>query len=338
MSRRGPCLLDPSIGLASFDGQPDWFARLPRAAAVLAAGSVARTRADRLAHNTLECRRRQATARFDWRRPVAPISSADVASARWLFPRLSAASHPSYGAQEVHMDLNELRCNHLKCRKILSLEGKGVSTSCSHVFCVACANTLFTPERLCPACETHLPHDDDMLYFSLNPSTEFRNTVLAGLSPSIIVDIVSRALNFWTYQQGQEKIFQEMLLKHSQEHATILEQDNLNITQRANQELDHAQRELDMTRQQQRDLQTTLRGSQRQQHSLQSKYDRMRASIGPRANPDLLATSSGTSPAAAQNEQEIRTPDAYPFKYSHAMTRQRQSYLHSYVSTSVIFE
>ena len=50
-----------------------------------------------------------------------------------------------------------LRCNNLECRT--SLSKLAIVTTCSHVFCVECANALFK-EPKCPACETTLTDTD----------------------------------------------------------------------------------------------------------------------------------------------------------------------------------
>ncbi|KAF8271012.1 hypothetical protein EI94DRAFT_1423518, partial [Lactarius quietus] len=47
----------------------------------------------------------------------------------------------------------DFRCNRLSYRN--SLTDKAVVVS-SHIFCVDCANDLFSASRLCPACETSL--------------------------------------------------------------------------------------------------------------------------------------------------------------------------------------
>lgn len=70
------------------------------------------------------------------------------------------------------MDGFVLRCNALKCRATLS--DQGVVTTCSHLYCVECARTLFDRERVCPACSTNLPEPDDVVLTNLNP-TEYRS-------------------------------------------------------------------------------------------------------------------------------------------------------------------
>lgn len=68
-------------------------------------------------------------------------------------------------------------------------------TACS---CLSCANEYFASSQICPACDTDLQGQDDIVQTTLQPTSDYRTTALAGLSPSIIVDIASRALNFFS--------------------------------------------------------------------------------------------------------------------------------------------
>ncbi|PWN48203.1 hypothetical protein IE53DRAFT_319860 [Violaceomyces palustris] len=90
------------------------------------------------------------------------------------------------------------------------------------LFQVSCANELFTEERKCPACDTTLNQPDDVVVSSLNPSPDYRTSVLAGLSPSIIMEIATKALQFWQYQV-RHAIFQSLILKNVQEKNSSLE-------------------------------------------------------------------------------------------------------------------
>lgn len=67
---------------------------------------------------------------------------------------------------------SELRCNRLTCRK--TLIDRAVVTTCSHIFCVDCANELFNASRLCPACETSLTEPDDVVVCSLHPTNDYK--------------------------------------------------------------------------------------------------------------------------------------------------------------------
>lgn len=100
-----------------------------------------------------------------------------------------------------------LRCNSLKCRT--QLDDRAVVTTCSHVFCLTCSDSLGLSNpngstRVCPACETHLSNPDDAVVAQLNPTEDYKTSVLSGLSPTIILECAARAISFYTYQTTQE--------------------------------------------------------------------------------------------------------------------------------------
>ena len=100
-----------------------------------------------------------------------------------------------------------LRCNSLKCRA--QLDKKAVVTTCSHIFCVPCAESLGlattnTTARTCPACQTQLSNDDDVVVTELNPTEDYKMSVLSGLSPAVIIECAGRGMAFYHYQTTQE--------------------------------------------------------------------------------------------------------------------------------------
>ncbi|KAJ5873820.1 uncharacterized protein N7529_002250 [Penicillium soppii] len=104
-----------------------------------------------------------------------------------------------------------LRCNSLKCRA--ELKEKAVVTTCSHIFCHGCAESLglscpTTCKRHCPACQTMLLNPDDAVSTILNPTEDYKTSVLSGLDPNTIMECAGRALGFWAYQSTQEIFYQ----------------------------------------------------------------------------------------------------------------------------------
>lgn len=78
-----------------------------------------------------------------------------------------------------------------------------------HIFCPTCAGTLglsssTAGERHCPACQTTLVNPDDVVITVLNPTEDYKTSVLSGLDPNTIMECAGRALLFWTYQTTQE--------------------------------------------------------------------------------------------------------------------------------------
>lgn len=57
---------------------------------------------------------------------------------------------------------------------------------------------------MCPACQTHLPRPDDAISAILNPSEDYKTSVLSGLCPEAIMECAGRGLSFWSYQMVQD--------------------------------------------------------------------------------------------------------------------------------------
>ncbi|OJK04358.1 hypothetical protein ASPACDRAFT_55849 [Aspergillus aculeatus ATCC 16872] len=91
-----------------------------------------------------------------------------------------------------------LRCNSLKCRA--QLKERAVVTTCSNLG----LSHPTSVDRRCPACQTILVNPDDAVATILNPSEDYKTSVLSGLDPNTIMECAGRALLFWTYQTTQE--------------------------------------------------------------------------------------------------------------------------------------
>ncbi|TGZ80811.1 hypothetical protein EX30DRAFT_307066 [Ascodesmis nigricans] len=139
------------------------------------------------------------------------------------------------------MDGFSLHCNNLRCRT--TLDNRGVVTTCCHIFCTSCAETLRlvnpppnTPRR-CPACDTELSGPDDAVLAILNPADDYKTSVLSGLSPSVIMEIAGRGLAFWGYQVTQEVVYQEHCANALREKYTTLSGQLDTIIHEANTEI-----------------------------------------------------------------------------------------------------
>lgn len=96
----------------------------------------------------------------------------------------------------------------------------------SHIFCTECAAhfNLAGPgssgrhqqHHVCPACQASLPNPDDAVVADLNPSEDYKTSVLSGLSPTVIIECASRALSFWAYQTTQEVFVKYYVLPTTQ--------------------------------------------------------------------------------------------------------------------------
>ncbi|CAD6939073.1 unnamed protein product [Tilletia controversa] len=204
-----------------------------------------------------------------------------------------------------------LYCNWLKCRKPLHIHGQAVVTTwerCRYIFCVSCANELFGANKACPACEANLDRPDDVVISSLNPSTDYRTSVLAGLAPSITMEIATRSISFWTYQKSQEATFQAMVLKNAQERNAVLEKrmqsmsmESANEMSLLHEKIAGLDKDLVTEKRKTKDLQDALRNATKDYDRLkrsalnQSLANQPRATIGGTQKPASFwqAQSSG---------------------------------------------
>lgn len=54
---------------------------------------------------------------------------------------------------------------------------------------------------------------DDAVFANLNPSEDYKTSILSGLSPNVIMECAGRALSFWAYQTAQQISYQQYLCK-----------------------------------------------------------------------------------------------------------------------------
>ncbi|GAA5837400.1 hypothetical protein JCM9279_005673 [Rhodotorula babjevae] len=160
-------------------------------------------------------------------------------------------------------------------------ELRAVVTTCSHIFCIECANALFSTPQVCPACETSLPDLDDVAQMTFNPHDSWKTSILSGMSPTTILDIASRALNFYTYQVQQEGAFQALITKNAQERIAVLESQCNTITRDAHAEIrllkdrvKAAEEGLALERRRAHELQETHRANAKAYFKLKAQYDK----------------------------------------------------------------
>ncbi|PYI11525.1 cyclin [Aspergillus sclerotiicarbonarius CBS 121057] len=161
-----------------------------------------------------------------------------------------------------------LRCNSLKCRT--QLKERAVVTTCSHIFCLHCAGNLGLShptenERTCPACQTVLVNPDDAVATVLNPTEDYKTSVLSGLDPNTIMECAGRALLFWTYQTTQEIFYQEFLAKTLTDKYTNLNTQLDKVIHNANSEISALQARVS-------DMQTTQEQLRKKNQELVDMY------------------------------------------------------------------
>ncbi|KAK7541381.1 cyclin B1 interacting protein-like protein 1 [Phyllosticta citricarpa] len=182
-----------------------------------------------------------------------------------------------------------LRCNSLKCRT--QLNERAVVTTCSHIFCIACSNDLglSRPDgqiRVCPACDTHLPNPDDAVETRLDPSEDYKTSVLSGLSPTIIMECAGRGLAFYTYQTTQEIMYNEFLAKSLTEKYSDLNAQMDKVVHDANAEIGSLRDKMQVVYQEKKRLEEenfkmadAYREKAKSQANLQKLYNQLKAQV-----------------------------------------------------------
>ncbi|EKG19201.1 Zinc finger RING-type protein [Macrophomina phaseolina MS6] len=182
-----------------------------------------------------------------------------------------------------------LRCNSLKCRTKLS--NRAVVTTCSHIFCIDCTNELGLSKadsniRVCPACDTPLTNPDDAVETRLDPTEDYKTSVLSGLSPTIIMECAGRALAFYSYQTTQEIMYQEYLANSLTEKYTALNAELDKVVHDANVEITNLRGKLQMAQQEQKRLDDEMhkmadafREKSKNQAHLQKVYTQLKAQV-----------------------------------------------------------
>ncbi|KAN0127082.1 hypothetical protein V8E53_015100 [Lactarius tabidus] len=241
----------------------------------------------------------------------------------------------------------DFRCNRLSCRK--SLTEKAVVTTCSHIFCVDCANELFSASRLCPACETSLTEPDDVVVSSLHPSNDYKTVCVHMRAEATILEICSRAISFWQYQIHQENSFQHAVVRSINDKNAQLQKQLENLVREADSEinllsgkLSDFERDLDLERRKNRDLMESSRERDKEYQKLKAQYDKLKRRAllaptigtnqpgmnitgGPELPPGVNAMEmNGRTPMANRSAGQFSTPAGQPIWSSHSHQPQPQ--------------
>ncbi|RMD43741.1 hypothetical protein DV735_g1372, partial [Chaetothyriales sp. CBS 134920] len=91
---------------------------------------------------------------------------------------------------------------------------------------------------------TPLPNQNDAVQTHVNPSEDYKTSVLSGLDPTTIMECAGRALAFWTYQTTHEIFYQQYLCKNMTEKYTQLSTAMDKIINDANAEISTLQNKL----------------------------------------------------------------------------------------------
>ncbi|CEG72950.1 hypothetical protein RMATCC62417_08422 [Rhizopus microsporus] len=136
---------------------------------------------------------------------------------------------------------------------------------------------------VCPACNTSLTESGDIIMTQLNPSEQYKSSVLAGLKPEVILDISGRAIAFYEYQVSQELCFQSMLQSNIEDkYNSLREQYNMmnrdfnNILKVEREKQTTLVKEKEMEKRKYQQLYNQLEEKTKQFQKLQNMYEKLK--------------------------------------------------------------
>lgn len=162
------------------------------------------------------------------------------------------------------------------------IEGRGIATTCGHVFCVEDAGKILSSEATCPICE-HLLSKSQMKAVDLNPSDEWISMAMAGIPPHHIMKSAFKGIAFWIGQKDAEahltlKKAMQLRQRHEQMQAKFMEKLEQVHTayQKAMKRVQSLEQELDNLSKDKAELQDKYTEKSRQKRKLEEMYDTLR--------------------------------------------------------------
>lgn len=129
--------------------------------------------------------------------------------------------------------LYRMKCN--SCWQNISENHRVYATQCSHLICHECASKRLSKDPSCPLCFTPLDNNSIAL-LDLSPSSE-KIKALCGLEPSFVLQIASRAIEFYNFQQELCKYQDEKERQVVESRLQAQLDDSSNKSQELSQEL-----------------------------------------------------------------------------------------------------
>ncbi|KAH6889104.1 hypothetical protein B0T10DRAFT_538251 [Thelonectria olida] len=190
------------------------------------------------------------------------------------------------------------------------------------------------PRSACPACNCQLNSPDDAAITNLNPSEEYKTSVLSGLSPNVIMECAGRALSFWAYQMTQDIFYQQYLYKTLTNKYSNLSLRLEKTINDANSEIEALQQKItslaadqDSLRRKNMEISQAYKEKSRKHLQVQEAYDkiRRRAEIGhiQQAASDEVDSSLSMAPqmghsfGGATNHNSVEAPMRPSFGQNH---------------------
>ncbi|KAJ9628057.1 hypothetical protein H2203_003279 [Taxawa tesnikishii (nom. ined.)] len=190
--------------------------------------------------------------------------------------------------------------------------------------------------RTCPACEAQLTNPDDAVVTQLNPSEEYKTSVLSGLSPTIIMECASRGMNFFQYQTTQEmwaaEMYQDYMAKNFTEKYATLSTQLDNVISDANSEIMGLRDKLSALHLEKKNLEQknhelagAFKEKSRAQQRLQTLYQRVKSQMNAAQMEDAAANDVENVIHSVTTPHFINDVQGAPGQQRHGMVQSRNS-------------
>ncbi|XP_004516257.1 E3 ubiquitin-protein ligase CCNB1IP1 homolog isoform X2 [Cicer arietinum] len=172
-----------------------------------------------------------------------------------------------------------MRCN--ACWR--EVEGRAISTTCGHLLCTDDANKILSNDGACPVCDQVLSKSV-MKPVDVNPNDEWVNTVMAGVSPQILMKSAHRSVMFYIGQKELEwqVKMNRMQRQYRQKFEEMQEKFNENVEQahtayqKMAKRCQMMQQEIESLTKDNQELQEKFAEKSRQKRKLDEMYDQLR--------------------------------------------------------------
>ncbi|KAI5078889.1 hypothetical protein GOP47_0006560 [Adiantum capillus-veneris] len=162
------------------------------------------------------------------------------------------------------------------------IEGRGVATTCGHIFCTDDAAKILNSDSSCPLCEQILSKSL-MKAVDLSPSDEWLSMAMAGVPPHLIMKSAFKGISFWI---GQKDVEAQLTMKKAMQLRQRFEQMQTKFQekleqlhgayQKAVKRIQASEQEKESLSKDKAELQDKYAEKSRQKRKLEEMYDNLR--------------------------------------------------------------
>ncbi|XP_016458011.1 E3 ubiquitin-protein ligase CCNB1IP1 homolog isoform X2 [Nicotiana tabacum] len=172
-----------------------------------------------------------------------------------------------------------MRCN--ACWR--ELEGQAITTTCGHVFCPNDASKILSNDAACPICDQVLSKSL-MKPVDVNPSDEWANMVMTGISPQILMKSAYKSVTFYIGQKELEMQFKvNKLVAQYQQKCEMMQEKFAEkfeqvrtAYQKVAKKCQMLEQEIESLSKDKQELQEKFAEKSRQKRKLDEMYDQLR--------------------------------------------------------------